>query len=89
MPDVGLTSATEPVSPDEKVVIKYTVEVGGLEVYSESYDVEKITEELKADRKGVAELWLRRLEAVVHARHKPRFSATVTAALADGVAHDK
>jgi len=29
MPDVGLTTATEPVPPDEKVTIKYSVQVGG------------------------------------------------------------
>lgn len=84
MPDVGLTTANEPVSPDEKVVIRYTVEVGGLPVYAESYDVEKLTGELAADRARVAELWLRRLEAVVACRHEPRFSACVTAFVADG-----
>jgi hypothetical protein len=84
MPDVGLTTATEPVPPDEKVTIKYSVHVGGLAVYSETYDVGKIAAEIAANREEVKELWMRRLEAVVHARDKPRFSASLTAALADG-----
>jgi hypothetical protein len=82
MPDAGLTTATEPVPPDEKVAIKYTVEVGMLPVYSETYDVEKIAAEIASDRERVKELWMRRLEAVVHSRDKPRFSASVTAFLA-------
>ena len=88
MPDVGLTTANEPLSTQEKVVIKYTVEVSGLPVYSETYDAEKIAKELRSDRKQVSELWLRRLEAVVSCRHKPRFSASLTAFLADGRAEE-
>jgi hypothetical protein len=84
MPDVGLTTATEPVSPKEKVIIKYSVHVGGLAVYSETYDVEKIAVEIATNREEVKELWMRRLEAVVHSRDKPRFSASLTAALAEG-----
>jgi hypothetical protein len=84
MPDLGLTTATEPVPPDEKVTIKYTVEVGMLPVYSETYDVEKIAAEIASDRERVKELWMRRLEAVVRSRDKPRFSASVTAFLTGG-----
>jgi hypothetical protein len=84
MPDVGLTTATEPVPPDEKVTIRYTVFVGDLAVYSETYDVEKIAAEIASNREQVKELWMRRLEAVVHSRNQPRFSASVTAELADG-----
>lgn len=84
MPDVGLTTATKPLTKKEKVVIKYSVEVNGLAVYSESYDADKIAEELQADQKLTSELWLRRLEAVVASRERPRFSACLTAFLADG-----
>jgi hypothetical protein len=38
MPDVGLFTATEPLARDMKVIIKYSVEVNGLPVYSETYD---------------------------------------------------
>lgn len=47
MPDVGLFSATDPVSKKIPVIIRYSVEVGGLPVYNESYDVEKLAEELE------------------------------------------
>jgi hypothetical protein len=36
MPDVGLTSSVEPLKEEYRVVIKYTVEIEGLPVYSES-----------------------------------------------------
>lgn len=85
MPDVGLTTATEPLDPKYRVVIKYSVEVEGLPVYNESYDVAKITEELSADEAQVTRYWMRRLKAVVHARDQPAFSATLTHALAHGV----
>ncbi|HYF35975.1 MAG TPA: hypothetical protein VD994_11835 [Prosthecobacter sp.] len=84
MPDVGLFTATEPVSPDTKVVIRYSVEVGGLEVYNESYDVEKLAAELKEDEGRVAELWARRIKCVVACRDRPGFSACVTRCLTDG-----
>jgi hypothetical protein len=35
MPDVGLTTATEPLDRKYSVIIKYSVEVEGLPVYSE------------------------------------------------------
>lgn len=84
MPDVGLTTATEPLDPQYKVVIKYSVEVEGLPVYNETYDSAKIAEELEANEAQVAELWLRRLKCVVACRDQPSFSASLTRCLADG-----
>jgi hypothetical protein len=43
----------------------------------------KIAAEIASDRERVKELWMRRLEAVVHSRDKPGFSASVTAYLAE------
>jgi hypothetical protein len=85
MPDVGLTSATEPLPKSAKVIIKYSVEVEGLPVYQETYEVEKLAAELKADRSKFKELWVRRVECVVDARKKHAFSATLTGCLADGL----
>lgn len=84
MPDVGLTSAQDPLPKGAKVVIKYSVEVEGLPVYQESYDVDKLARELKADRKKFRELWLRRVECVVKNRRARAFSASVTRCLAEG-----
>jgi hypothetical protein len=84
MPDVGLTTANEPLDPNYRVIIKYSVEVEGLPVYNETYDVAKLTEELKQDESVVRDLWFRRLKCVVAARHQPSFSATLTKGLADG-----
>ena len=85
MPDVRLPSATDPLDPKYRVVIKYSVEVEGLPVYNESYDAAKIAEELADDEDEVARLWLRRLKGVVYARDKRAFSATLTKALAEGL----
>ncbi len=85
MPDVGLTSATEPLPKDAKVIIKYSVEVEGLPVYQETYDVDKLAAELKGDRSQFKELWLKRVECVVQARDQPAFSASLTGCLADGL----
>jgi hypothetical protein len=82
MPDVGLTTATAPLPSDAKVVIKYSVEVEGLPVYQESYDLTKLADELAADRERFKELWLRRVECAVVARQGPAFSATLTAGIA-------
>ena len=89
MPDVGLTTATKPLDPNYRVVIKYSVEVEGLPVYNESYDVDQIAKELAEDEAKVAALWLRRLKCVVESRDKPAFSARVTGCLADGLAPEK
>jgi hypothetical protein len=65
-------------------VIKYSVEVEGLPVYTESYDADKIAEELSADEEKVTQLWMRRIRCVVAARHQPAFSAHLTKCLAQG-----
>ncbi|MEN3942791.1 hypothetical protein WJU23_15935 [Prosthecobacter sp. SYSU 5D2] len=84
MPDVSLFTATEPVASDIPVIIRYSVEVGGLPVYNESYDVDKLAVELEEDEARAASLWLRRLKCVIAARHRPGFSAALTRCLADG-----
>jgi hypothetical protein len=50
MPNVGLFTASEPVSPDTALSIRYSVEVGGLPVYTELYDVRRLLRELDEDR---------------------------------------
>lgn len=85
MPDVGLTTATEPLPKNAKVIIKYSVEVEGLPVYQESYDVDQLAKELVEDREAFKELWLRRVECVVQAKNLPEFSSSVTRCLARGV----
>jgi hypothetical protein len=84
MPDVGLTSAVEPLDPKYKVVIKYTIEVQGLAVYSESYDLEKLRKEIEEDRQKAQENWFRRIRCVVECRDSRGFSACVTRCLLDG-----
>jgi hypothetical protein len=86
MPDVGLFTATEPLSKDMKVVIKYVVEVEGLPVYSESYDVAKLEEELEQNEQAAVELWARRIKCVAACRHRPGFSSCLTRCLTDGQA---
>lgn len=88
MPDIGLFSASEPVPPDTPVVIRYSVEAGGLPVYTESYDVDKLIAELEQDETKALQLWARRLKCVAAARHRPGFSAALTRCLTDGVAAD-
>ena len=88
MPDVGLFTATDPLSKDLKVIIKYVVEVEGLPVYSETYDVAKLADELAADETKAVELWSRRIKCVVACRNRPGFSSCVTRCLADGHACD-
>ncbi len=84
MPDVGLFTATEPVAKKLPVIIRYSVEVGGLPVYNESYDVETLRKELAKDEAKALELWCRRLKCAVEARDRPGFSAALTRCLADG-----
>src|SRR3954462_11217396 len=88
MPDVGLFTATEPLPADARVIIKYAVEVEGLPVYSETYDVAKIAQELEADERKAIEIWSRRIKCVVHCRHRNGFSSCLTRCLADGEACD-
>jgi hypothetical protein len=85
MPDVGLFTATDPLPKNAKVVIKYTIEVEGLPVYTETYDAAKIVEELEKDEGRALDLWSRRIRAVACCRHKERFSACLTSYLADGL----
>jgi hypothetical protein len=66
-----------------KVNIKYSVEVEGLPVYQETYDVDKLAAELAADRSQFKELWMRRVECAVKCRHKEAFSASLTGCLAE------
>jgi hypothetical protein len=86
MPDVGLFTATEPLSKDMKVVIKYSVEVNGLPVYQESYDADTLAEELKKDEAKATEIWSRRIKCVAACRNRQGFSACVTRCLTDGQA---
>ena len=84
MPDVGLLTFTEPLPKDARVIIKYAVEVNGLAVYQETYDVKTIEAELKKDEATVAANWLRRVKCAVCCRTKHGFSACLTRCLADG-----
>lgn len=84
MPDVGLFTATDPVFKKTPVIIRYSVEVGGLPVYNESYDVDTLAVELDMDEARVLGLWVRRLKCAVEARGRPGFSAALTRCLADG-----
>ena len=84
MPDVGLISFLEPLSEDARVIIKYSVEVNGLPVYTETYDVKKIEAELKQSEPTVVANWIRRVKCVVCCRKRPGFSACLTRCLADG-----
>jgi hypothetical protein len=86
MPDVGLFTATKPLSEDMKVIIKYVVEVEGLPVYSETYDVDKLAAELKEDEPRMTEIWSRRIKCVVACRNRQGFSACLTRCLATGMA---
>jgi hypothetical protein len=84
MPDVGLFTATEPLPEDARIIVKYSVEVEGLPVYSETYDVAKLDRELEEDEAKAVEHWSRRIKCVVACRHRPGFSACLTRCLTDG-----
>ena len=88
MPDVGLFTATEPLSKGMKVIIKYVVEVEGLPVYSETYDIEKLADEWKEDEARGVEFWSRRIKCVVACRRRPGFSSCLTRCLTDGQSCD-
>jgi hypothetical protein len=88
MPDVGLTTAGNPLDSKLRVVIKYSIEVEGLPVYNESYDVAKLYEELKENEARTLELWARRLRCAVECRDKPGFSSSLTRCLVDGQCGD-
>lgn len=84
MPDVGLLSSSAPVSGDTRVIIRFSVEAGGLPVYNESYDVDTVAVELAADEAAVLAAWERRLLCTVESRARPGFSAALTRCLTDG-----
>lgn len=88
MPDVGLTTATEPLAKDLRVIIKYSVEVEGLPVYTETYDVATLAREVAKDKAFTERLWLRRIWAAIEARDEPAFSATLTGKLAHGTSEE-
>lgn len=89
MPDVGLLSSSEPLSSEHKVVIRYSVEVNGLPVYNESYDVSKLEADLKRDEPATIRQWVRRLKCVICCRRRSGFSASLTRCLLDGKCCDK
>lgn len=84
MPDVGLLTSTEPLPADARVVIKYSVEVNGLPVYTETYDVRKIEQELEEDAITVQRNWFRRVRCAVCCMKRGGFSACLTRCLTDG-----
>ena len=84
MPDVNLFTATKPVDSKTPVIIRYSVEVGGLPVYNESYDVDALAENVKKDKEKALELWARRLLCVIEARHRPGFSSALTRCIGVG-----
>ena len=88
MPDVGLFTAAKPLDSNYKVIIKFGVEVEGLPVYQETYDVETLERELKKDAARFASIWLRRIKCTVHCRKRPGFSACLTRCLMDGKCAD-
>ena len=71
-----------------KVVIKYSVEVEGLPVYNETYDVDTLARELADDEAKAVALWSRRIKCVAACRWKRGFSACVPRCLTDGHACD-
>jgi hypothetical protein len=89
MPDVGLLTFTEPLPANAKVIIKYAVEVNGLPVYNETYDVKVIEAELKKEPAEVRENWMRRILCAVCCRKRAGFSACLTRCLADGKCCEK
>ena len=81
MPDVSLFTASEPLTDDVTVSIRYTVEVDGLPAYTELYDVRKLARGVETDRERAVAAWTRRLDAPIENLKEPKFSAKVTAQL--------
>jgi hypothetical protein len=81
MPNVGLLEAGNPLPPEAQVSIRYVVEVEGLPVYTELYDVSKLREESAGNRDATVAAWVKRLDGPIECRDKPNFSAEVTAFL--------
>jgi hypothetical protein len=88
MPDVGLFTAAKPLDSDYKVIIKFAVEVEGLPVYQESYDVKTLEQEWETDPERLIATWMRRIKCTVHCRKRPGFSACLTRCLMDGQCGD-
>lgn len=84
MPDVGLTTFTDPLDAEMRVVIRYSVEVNGLPVYNETYNADQIAKEIEADSDRISSIWFRRLTCVVGCRKRHGFSACLTRCLSDG-----
>ena len=84
MPDVGMLSSMKPLTKDHKVVIRYSVEVNGLPVYNESYDVDTLGKELKKNEEAVIKQWVHRIKCAVCCRRRGGFSACLTRCLIDG-----
>jgi hypothetical protein len=89
MPDVGLLSSMKPLSRDCKVVIRYSIEVNGLAVYNESYDLGTLARELMKNEEAVVRQWVRRLKCPVGCRRRCGFSACLTRCLIDGECCDE
>lgn len=88
MPDVGLFTAAEPLDSGYKVIIKYSVEVEGLPVYQETYDVNTLEKELRKNPVRLKEIWFRRIQCAVKSRPRAGFSAALTRCLMDGQCGD-
>lgn len=88
MPDVGLFKAAEPLDPDYRVIIKYSVEVEGLPVYQESYNVDTLAKDLEDNPGRLKDIWFRRIQCAVNSRERHGFVAALTRCLTDGQCGD-
>ncbi len=88
MNDVGLLNSTDPVPPETKMTLRFSVEVGDQAVYTEAYDLDTLADELHEDEAKVLEAWSRRILCAVGSRSRPGFSAAFTRCLADGTCCD-
>ena len=84
--NIKLRDGTHPVDHvvSQTEPIKYTIEVEGLAIYSESYDVAKLRKEIKENEQEARENWFRRIKCVVECRSLHGFSACVTRCLLKG-----
>ena len=65
--DVGLTSSGERLKEEYKIVIKYTIEIEGLPIYTENYDAAKLRKEVEANEQTLREYWFRRVKVLLAA----------------------
>lgn len=84
MPNVGLLTASDPLQEKNRVIIRYSIEVDGLAVYNESYDVDTVRQELATNGKEALKRWSWRLLGAAYCRDKKGFSACLTRSLVDG-----